>query len=96
MGPARKQLTIFLSDATYNVYLRNAYGLAAIEGSLEIPMDSWVADGIAKDDRKFGLGYDFHAWQGVIHLTPDLNAKYQRAANDIAIKKRLRYRVISI
>ena len=91
-GPARKQLNIFLSDATYNVYLRNAYGLAAIEGSLEIPVDSLVADGIANDVCKFRLRYDFSAWRGVIHLTPALNAKYQEAADDIAIKRCVCYR----
>ena len=56
-------------------------------------MDSLVAGGIAFDVSDFDLGDKFHPWQGVVHLTPDLNAKYQQAANDIAIKRGLRCRV---
>src|SRR5947207_4582838 len=37
-GAARKFLNIFLRDATYNVYLRDAYRLDRIENGLEVPL----------------------------------------------------------
>src|SRR5687767_2834030 len=41
-GMARKCLNLFLRDALYNFYLRDAYGLGKLEGVLEIPLDSHV------------------------------------------------------
>ena len=68
-GPARKQLNIFLSDAVYNHYLRDAYRLERVESMLEVPVDSFVAAGIVDHVRKLKLEYRFSKWAGVVHLT---------------------------
>ena len=89
-GPSRKLLNIFLSDATYNTYLREEYELARIEDCLEVPLDSFVAIGIVNDVLDLKLLNKFDPWRGVVHVTPPLNAAYQSAATDIA--KLLDYR----
>jgi len=83
-GPARKVLNIFLSDATYNFYLREQYNLDQIERYLEVPLDSYVAIGVALDAAKLHPPIKFERWKGVVHVTPQLNDDYQSAATHIA------------
>jgi hypothetical protein len=89
-GPARKILNIFLSEAASNIHLRKAYGLARIQNLLELPLDSYVAKGIAGDTRELSLPSRLDRWRGVVHVTPTQNSQYQRLARIIA--RRLGYR----
>lgn len=79
-GPARKFLNIYLRNITYNFYLRRTYRLHHIEALLELPMDSYAADGLRADHE----GNSLPRWKGVIHLTHDANAVYQDAARHVA------------
>jgi len=83
-GPARKILNIFLSDATYNIYLRKRYKLDQIEDALEVPLDSYVAKGLSTDAQSLPRPEILGSWRGVVHTTPDLNARYQAIASIIA------------
>ena len=82
-GAARKFLNLYLRRITYNFYLRRAYRLERIEPLLELPMDSFAIKGLRQDHR----GGRLPRWKGVIHLTPEANAVYQAAAQQIAKDK---------
>jgi hypothetical protein len=84
-GAARKFLNLYLRPITYNFYLRRAYRLERIEALLELPMDSFAIKGLRHDHR----GSRLPRWKGVIHLTPEVNAVYQAAAEQIAKDKGL-------
>lgn len=73
-GAARKFLNIFLRDATYNIYLREAYHLDKIEKLLEVPVDSHVAEEL------HNRGHKLPRWVAVKSLNAETNAKYQAAA----------------
>ena len=79
-GAARKFLNLYLRRTTYNFYLRQAYGLDRIEHLLELPMDSYAADGLKQEPE----GENLPDWLGVRHLTPEANALYQMAASRVA------------
>ena len=87
-GAARKFLNIFLRDATYNVYLRNAYRLDRIENRLEVPLDSHVAKELAKTMSRLNLqAGSLPKWKSVISLDSSQNKKYQEAVRRIAKKE---------
>ncbi len=86
-GAARKFLNIFLRDATYNVYLRDAFRLERIEDQLEVPVDSQVAKELAL--RMKTLKARLPRWTTVISLDPSTNKKYQDAARLIAKKEKI-------
>src|SRR5690242_10096573 len=65
-GAARKAINLFLRDATYNHYLRDYYGLSAVESWLELPLDGEVAIGLRDDE----LGHGLPEWPGVSGLSP--------------------------
>jgi|SRR5665213_196841 len=75
-GLARKVLNIFLRDCAYTIYLTQAYHLLLAEEFFEIPLDSITATELK---RVSGRGY-LPRWPGVKHVTPELNAEFQRAA----------------
>jgi len=77
-GLSRKLLNIFIRDCVYVGYLRQAYGLNAIEPFCEIPLDSITAKAIRRNVS--GLP----RWPGVKHLSPVISAAYQQAAQVIA------------
>ncbi len=79
-GAARKVLNLFLRDCLYNFYLRDWYGLAVCEPYLEVPLDSYVAEGL----RKTARGDDLPEWCGVKHVTSEVNALYQEIASEEA------------
>lgn len=54
-GHARKCLNIFLRRVVYDHYLRQRYGLGAIEQALEVPLDKNVAVGITSAAKRYGL-----------------------------------------
>jgi hypothetical protein len=75
-GLARKLLNIFLRDALYTVYLKNAYKLDQIKSFLEVPLDSITARNIkcAADRRALPV------WPGVKNLPPALSERFQASA----------------
>ena len=79
-GLARKLLNIFLRNALYTSYLRNAYRLHLAEKWYEIPLDSIVA----KELRREVTGLP--RWPGVKHLTPEVSVLYQDAARSAAAR----------
>jgi hypothetical protein len=64
--------------ALYNYYLRDAYRLAKFEPYLEIPLDSNVGRRLRKEDASLP------PWRTVKGLTPELSARFQKAAAHIA------------
>lgn len=79
-GAARKALNLFLRDATYNHFLRESYGLVAIEGFLELPLDRQVADQLREEKGGEGLPL----WQGVHDLEARDSQAYQHFAAQVA------------
>jgi hypothetical protein len=79
-GIARKVLNIFLRGAFYNIYLREAFGLAGLERLLELPLDSLTVVGMKKRSPARSLP----RWRGVKHLTPEHSASFQERALAIA------------
>ncbi len=82
-GRARKLINIFIRDASYNVYLRDAYGLQQLEPLLELPIDSIVASRLQKIDPTLPR------WKSVQGLGPFENSRYQNAAKKIAAKRHI-------
>jgi hypothetical protein len=87
-GAARKAINIFLRDVLYNKFLCDRLKFNRIEHYLEIPIDRYTANGIREDSKK-----GFQRWNGVIHLTEEMNKKYQEAASDIAKNKYNKYKI---
>lgn len=77
-GVARKLLNIYLRNALYTSYLSDAHGLRTAESWYELPLDRIVAVAL----RRTALWLP--RWQGVKHLTPELNARYQDAARAVS------------
>jgi hypothetical protein len=85
-GPARIFLNIFIRDAFYDFYLREAYSLGRLEAELEIPLDSYVGRRLREVEKHLPR------WSRVIDLTPEASAQFQDSASKVA--KRLgTYRV---
>lgn len=80
-GLPRKLLKIFLRDALYTSYLKEAYTLEKIEPYLEIPLDSITADNVK---RAAGRGV-LPVWPGVKHLKMQLSDRMQSAASKQAL-----------
>jgi hypothetical protein len=84
-GPARKFLNIFLRDATYNVYLRNAFRLDRVESQLEVPLDSHVAEELTRRVKSLARNNKpLPKWRKVISLDRTTSQSYQDAARQIA------------
>jgi len=79
-GAARKVLNPFLRDCLYNVSLRDAFGLGAVEYFFEVPLDSHVAAGLIDSDH----GDDLPPWPGVKRVDRATNALYQDIAMLVA------------
>ena len=82
-GVARKVLNIFLRDAVYTVYLRDAFRLERGERLLELPLDSITARRFQRDVG----GRQLPRWRGVKRLAPDMSDEYQAAAHAIAVAR---------
>ena len=80
-GAARKALNIFLRDAYYCYPLSVGHGLSRLEPWLEVPLDSNVYEGLTKD---LNGSRSLPDWPGIKHLTPEVSAKLQAAAETIA------------
>jgi hypothetical protein len=79
-GVARKVLNIFLRDALYTVYLRDAYGLDQGEELFELPIDSITAQRLR---GCVGRG-QLPPWLGVKRLEPETSDLYQATAQGVA------------
>lgn len=79
-GAARKAINLFLRDALYNVYLREAFNLAVARNWYELPLDSATARGLRSRDG----GSSLPRWLGVKHLTHVVSDEYQRFALSVA------------
>lgn len=79
-GLARKLINIFLRDALYTVYLREAYGLERAESLLELPLDKKTAERLLEEYAEGELP----EWPGVRYVDPATNATYQHAASEVA------------
>jgi len=84
-GAARKAVNLFLRDAFYNTYLTSKFNLPRIESFLEIPLDSAVAKGLKKLDKRGELPL----WPGLKRLTPSIGSQFQSFAEIIARKRGL-------
>lgn len=82
-GAARKALNLFLRGVLYHTYLAKAYGMARVRQWLEVPLDSYLAKGLADDES----GVELPRWPGIKHLQPAQSALYQRAAASIARRR---------
>jgi hypothetical protein len=85
-GAARKALNLFLRDAVYCWDLSRQYGLQAIRGRLEVPLDRQVALGLRRYPR---LSVRLPRWPGVKYLSPPVSGEYQRVASAVAREERL-------
>ena len=83
-GLARKALNMFLRDAFYNYDLRNHFGLGRARRLFEIPVDSVVAKELR---RRCGPGVP--VWPNLREVTPDVHARCQEAASDLARQLRI-------
>lgn len=78
-GTARKAINLFLRDVLYHRYLCDHYRFSRAERWLELPLDRFVAEGI----KRSYIG-TLPKWRGIIHLTPEESAEFQRAARQVA------------
>jgi hypothetical protein len=88
-GAARKALNLFFRDTVYNKYFSDhflaTYSPETFEhliSVLEVPLDSYVADGIRENSTLTDL-----VWPGIKHLTETISEIFQAEANKIANKK---------
>src|SRR5262249_55604340 len=79
-GVARKLLNIFLRDALYTSYLREAFRLDRAEHLLELPLDSITAKRLQAEVGRGRLP----RWQGVKRVSPAASTELQAAAAAIA------------
>jgi hypothetical protein len=83
---ARKCLNLFIRDALYNFYTRDAFRLSRFEPWLEIPLDSLVGKALRAEHG------DLPRWKTVKALTRKDSEKFQTAASRIA-KRRGTHRI---
>lgn len=79
-GVVRKVLNIFLRNATYNKHLCEHFQLQRFEPVLEVPLDSYTANGIISLSPLNSLP----RWQGLKRLEQDESDQFQNRARDIA------------
>ena len=82
-GLARKLLNIFLRDAFYTTYLRDAYRLDLAEHNYELPLDSITAKRLRAETSEGAIP----PWCGVKYLTPEASDVLQAAAAAIAASR---------
>lgn len=85
-GTARKSLNIVIRDAAYNVYLRQEFGLETVEYKLELPLDSFSANGLRCDAKQAGVSAP-PPWQSIKSLCQKDNDCFQAVATQIAERK---------
>lgn len=85
-GLARKALNIVLLEANMRHLLRERYGLNRLDGSLEVPLDSYVGRGLRADAEEFGIAA-CPTWIGIMRVTPELNQALQVIAAAVAQRR---------
>lgn len=80
-GAARKAINIFLRDVIYNKQLCDWYKLKHLELWLEVPLDSYVVDGIKKDKR---VGEKLPKWKSIKSLSKKDSCEFQKIARNVA------------
>lgn len=81
-GAARKSLNIFLRDVVYNRFLCTHFRLSRLEPWLELPLDSYSYDGIAREAENGAIPN----WPRIKHLSPKISATLQASASEIALR----------
>jgi N-glycosylase/DNA lyase len=72
-------LNLFLRDVLYNRYLSDHLDFFRIEAWLEVPLDSYVADGLTRASLRA-----IPKWRGVKYVSAPESEQFQRAAREIA------------
>ena len=85
-GPARKSVNIFMTIATLNRFLCDAYALERLEYVLEVPLDSVVAGKLRKFARERTMfpECEFPKWTTIKALEPTNSTKFQTIAAAMA------------
>ena len=83
-GAARKFLNIFLRGIVYHRFLCKGYRLHHIEPWLEVPLDSYVAKGLKKDQKLLDKSGPVLKWSGVTDLEELVSQDYQNVATEVA------------
>jgi hypothetical protein len=83
-GTARKALNIFLRDCLYNQFLCSHYAINHIHPWLEVPLDSYVANGL----RRTSYGSELPNWTTITRLKHEYSDRYQEVAGKVAEKIR--------
>ena len=83
-GSARKFLNIFLYECTLNRQLCDHYlGLIALESLLEVPLDSYVGLGLAKEKENLESPEPVY-WDTIVGLDKRRSDQYQTLATVVA------------
>jgi hypothetical protein len=82
-GPARKCLNIFLFQCFLNTFLRDNFGLSAFESLLEVPIDSFTANGIMNEASRLGIQHSL-AFETVVHMKAKSHTAFQEVATKVA------------
>lgn len=89
-GTARKALNVFLLEVTFNIKLSKKYKLEKIIDFLEVPLDSYVYNGLKKEfESKKIKTYlkKFPSRPGIKNLKKPVSDKLQRFALEVAKHK---------
>jgi hypothetical protein len=82
-GCARKCLNIFLLECVLNRYICDHYDFGKIEPWLEVPLDSFVGNGLAKE-KENRIAATPLWWDAVIRLSKERSDQYQELARIVA------------
>lgn len=82
-GAARKACNLFLRNACYNRFLCQRYNLEASEEWMEVPLDSLIVTAL----KRTGHGKSLPRWPGLNGLKPEISAKYQAFARQVAAEQ---------
>jgi hypothetical protein len=88
-GAARKFINIFLRDTAYNRFLCNQYRLTRMLPWLEVPLDSYVAHNLRKDQKLLcnSKNGPLPRWKTIIRLKEKTSKHYQDVAIEISEAK---------